>query len=150
VCHAHCGIAGHRCVEATRTAILSKFYWAELQNDVKDFCKKCLHCIGSLEAQVPRELGEAIHAEERNQMLNYDFLFIKNNDVPETPQRILVIKYDLSHLVELIPCREEPAFVAAEALLDWYNRSGLALYHVNDQGTHFKNQDHYFVTAYIH
>jgi len=106
-------------------------------------------------------LGEAIHAEERNQLLHYDFLFIKDNDVPETPQRILVIKDDLSHFGELIPCLEATAFVVAEALLDWYKRFGLALYHTSDQGTHFKNQviselnrlmqtEHHFVTAYIH
>jgi hypothetical protein len=137
---AHCGIGGHRRVEATRTAILSKFYWPQLQNDVTHFCKKFLQCIGSLDAKVPRPLGEAIHAEERNQVLHYDFLFIKDNDVPETPQRILVIKDDLSHFGELIPCLELTAFVIAEALLDWYKRFGLALYHVTDQGTHFKNQ----------
>ena len=62
---AHCGIAGHRPVEATRTAILSKLYWPELQNDVIDFSKKSLHCIGSLDGEVPRPLCEAIHAEEK-------------------------------------------------------------------------------------
>jgi hypothetical protein len=86
----YCGIATHRRVEATRTAILSIFYWPELENDVIDFWKKCLHCIGSLHAKVPPTLDEAIHAEERNQVLHYDFLFIKDNDAPETPQRILM------------------------------------------------------------
>jgi hypothetical protein len=65
-------------------------------------------------------LGEAIHEEKRNQVLQYDFLFIKDIDAPETPQRILVIKDDLSHFVELSPCREATAFVVAEALLDWH------------------------------
>jgi hypothetical protein len=57
---AHCGIAGHRRVEATTTAILSKFYWPDLQNDVMDFCKKCLHCIASLDGEVPRARVERI------------------------------------------------------------------------------------------
>ena len=74
---AHSGIGCHRRVEATRTAILSKFYRPELQNDVIDFCKKCLHCIGSLDVKVPRPLGEEIHLQERSQVLHYDFLFIK-------------------------------------------------------------------------
>ena len=73
-------------------------------------------------------------------MLHYDFLCIKDSDAPETPQRILVIKDDLSHFVELVPCREATTVVVAEAFLDWYNRFGLALYHVSDQGSHFKNQ----------
>jgi hypothetical protein len=151
----HCEIAGHRHVEATGTAIQSKFFWPEFQNDVIDFCKTCLHCIGRLDAKIPRPLGEAIHAGERNRVLHYDSLFIKDNDAPETPQRILVIKDDLSHFVELIPCRKATAFVIAEALLDWYKRFGLALYHVSDQGTHSElnrliHTEHHFVIAYIH
>jgi hypothetical protein len=47
---AHFEIANHRRVEVTRTAILSKFHWPELQHDVIDFCKKCFHCIGSQDA----------------------------------------------------------------------------------------------------
>jgi hypothetical protein len=61
---AHCEIVGHRRVKATRTAILPKFYWSELQNDAIDFCKNCLHCIGSLDGKVPRPLGQDIHVEE--------------------------------------------------------------------------------------
>jgi hypothetical protein len=66
--------------------------------------------------------------------------FIKNSHAPETFQRILVIKDNLSLFVELIPCREVTAFVVAQALLDWYKTFGLDLYHVSDQITHFKNQ----------
>jgi len=99
--------------------------------------------------------------KETNQVLHYDSLFIKDNDAPETPQKILVIKDVLGHCVELISCREARASVVAEALLDCYKRFGLALYHVSDQGTHFKNHvisesnrlmqtEHHFVTAYIH
>ena len=68
------------------------------------------------------------------------FLFIKDSDAPETPQRILVITDDLSHFVELIPCCKATAFVVAEEWLDWYKRFVLALNYVSDQGTHFKNQ----------
>ena len=92
-----------------------------------DFCKKCLHFIGCLGTKVPRPLGEAIHAEERNQVLHYDFLFIKDNDTPENLQRIIVIKDDLSHFVELISCREATASVIAEVLLKcwWIGIRGL-------------------------
>jgi len=158
---AHYGKAGHHRVEATTTAILSKFYWPEFENDVIGFCQKCLHCIGCLHAEVSRPLGEAIQAEERNQVLQYDFLVIKDSDAPETTQRILVITDDLSYFVELISCGEAKALLAPEALLDWYKRLGLGLYHVSDQGTHFKNEiiselnlvmqtEHHFVIPYIH
>ena len=99
--------------------------------------------------------------QRKNQVLHFDFLFFKDNDVPETPQRILVIKDDLSRFVELSRCREAAAFVIAEALLDWYKKFGLASYHDSDQGTHFKipvtcelnhviQTEHHFVTEYIH
>ena len=123
----HCGKAGHRRVEATRTAILSKFDWPQLQNCVIHFCKKCLFCIGSLEAKVSRPLGEAIYADERNQVVHYDFLFIKDDHARETSQRLLVIKDDLSHFVELTVCREATASVIAEVLLKcwWIGIRGL-------------------------
>jgi hypothetical protein len=48
-------ISGRECVssltvEATKTELVHKFCWPELQNEGIDFCKKCLHCIGSLDA----------------------------------------------------------------------------------------------------
>jgi hypothetical protein len=59
-------------------------------------------------------------------VLEYDFLIIKDSNAPETPQRIPVIKDELSHFAELIP--------------HWYKRFGLPLFHVSDQCTHLKNQ----------
>jgi len=94
-------------------------------------------------------------------VIRYDTLFIKDSDYPENLQKIPIIKDDLSHFLQLIPCDQDTAFVVAEALLYCYKRFGLSLYHVSDQGTHFKNQviselnrilqtEHHFVAAYIH
>ena len=92
-----------------------------------------------------RTVGWSDSQEERNPLPHCYFLLIEESGAPETPQKILVIKHDLSRFVELISCREEADFVVSEALLDWYKRFGLALYHVSDQGAHFKNR----IVSYI-
>ena len=67
---AHCGVNGHRGRTATLRAIEAFFYWDCLEEDVKQFCRMCLHCIGSLDSKVPRPLGEALHASRRNQVIH--------------------------------------------------------------------------------
>jgi len=42
---AHCGVNGHRGRTGTLRAIEAFFYWDCLEEDVKQFCRMCLHCI---------------------------------------------------------------------------------------------------------
>jgi len=123
---------------------------------VKQFCRMCLHCIGSLDSKVPRPLGEALHASRRNQIIHYDFLFVKNT---RKFSYVLVLKDDLSRFVELVPSKRTDDVVVVHALVDWYKRFGVAETHVNDKGSHFKNKvvaelndilktKHHFTTAY--
>jgi hypothetical protein len=116
----------------------------------------CLHCIGSLDSRVPRQLGEALHASRRNQVIHYDFLFVKNT---RKFSYVLVVKDDLSHFVELVPSERTDHVVVVHALLNWYKRFGVAETHVSDKGSHFKNKvvaelndilktKHQFTTAY--
>jgi len=111
---------------------------------VKQFCRMCLHCIGSLDSKVPRPLGEALNSSRRNQVIHYDFLLVENT---RKFSYVLVLKDDLSH------------FVVAHALVDWYKRFGVAETHVSDKGSHFKNKvvaelndilktKHHFTTVY--
>ena len=51
-----------------------------------------------------------------------------------------MIKCGFSQLVELVGCTEATAASAAEALLAWFSRYGVADVWVSDQGPHFKNQ----------
>jgi len=124
---------------------------------VKQFCRMCLHCIGSLGSQVLRPLGEALHASRRNQVIHYDFLFVKNT---REFSYVLVLKDDLSHFVELVPSERTDHVVVVHALVDWYKRFGVAETHVSDKGSHFKNKvvaelndilktKHHFTTAYF-
>ena len=72
---------------------------------------------------------------------------------------LLVLKDDLSHLVELIPTVTAEAKEAVDACLKWFSRFGIPDVIITDQGTHFKNQlvarlttlmgiEHHFTTAY--
>ena len=121
---------------------------------MKQFCRMCLHCIGSLDSKVPRPLGEALHASRRNQVIH--FLFVKNT---RNFSYVLVLKDDLSHFVELVPSDRTDHVVVANALVEWYKRFGVAETHVSDKGSHFKNKvvaelkdilkpKHHFTTAY--
>jgi hypothetical protein len=68
---AHSGVNGHRGRTATLRGIEAFFYWDCLEEDVKQFCRMCPHRIGTLDSEVPRPLGEALHASRRNQFIHY-------------------------------------------------------------------------------
>jgi len=75
---ANCEVNGHQGRTATLRAIEVFFYWDCLEEDVKQFCRMCLHCIGSLDSKAPRSLGAALRTSRRNQVIHYDFLFVNN------------------------------------------------------------------------
>ena len=129
--------------------------------DVKAFCKTCLHCVVNGDLVVPRPLGEQLHAVRPNEVLHYDYLKIgKPSDASvHNYEYVLVLKDDFSGFVELIPCVSPDHFNVADAMIGWYKRFGVMKYHVSDQGIHFKDKllaelnrllqiKHHFVTAY--
>ena len=67
---AHCVVNGHRGRTATLRAVEVFFYWDWRKEDVKQFCRMFLHCIGSLDSKIPRPLGEDLHASRRNQFMH--------------------------------------------------------------------------------
>jgi transposase InsO family protein len=135
---AHAGLAGHRGTESTYQALKGRFFWPKMYKDVKSFCQLCLHChVADPRKVIPRPLGVQIHATTRNQVLHYDFIHIGISD--EGFVYLLVIKDDYSGFVMLIPCDSPTSDVVVEALLKWYSMFGIALTHVSDQGSHFKN-----------
>jgi hypothetical protein len=130
-----------------------------MSETISNFWKACLHCIGSKDSKVPRHLGEAKHASERNEVLHYDFMFVRKSEDRSVPQHILVIKDDLPHYVELCPAATADHFTVADAVLEWYKRFNRAEIHVSYRETHFKNSiiaefnrvfqtDRHFTTAY--
>ena len=119
----HCGVNGNRGRTATLRAIEAFFYWVYLEKGVKQFCRTYLHSIGSLDSKVPRFLGEALHASRRNQVIHYDFLFVKNT---RKFSYVLVLKDDLFHFVELVRSESTDHVVVVHALVEWYIGGGFS------------------------
>lgn len=136
---AHQGISGHRGFEQTFRSIQKRFYWPQMCKHVKKFCELCLHCsVADPRMIIPRPLGQQLHAQKRNEILHYDFIHVGHSVSGES--YMLVILDDFSGYVNLYPCHEADAEVVVKALLNWYSLFGLALCHVSDQGSHFKNR----------
>ena len=135
----HVGIGGHRGVEATFTALAKSFQWTSLHEDVKDFCQQCIHCLSTSGGmRVPRPLGEQIHATKPNEVLHFDFLYMKK--LPKNGGKyILVLKDDFSNLVFLSTHETADADAVVEAITKWASFFGVPHTWISDQGSHFKN-----------
>ena len=135
---AHTAGGGHRGIETTLRNVKKYFQWKQMAQDVKTFCRTCLHCTVNQNEVIPRPLAETLHATKPNQVLHYDFLYIGKMD-PENIY-VLVLKDDFSNFVELVPCKKADHFAVVDALLDWYKRFGVVKTHVSDNASHFKEK----------
>lgn len=155
---AHTGVGGHRGIRTTTSVMTNHFFWNSIKDDVKEFCRSCLHCMCTATGDtVPRPLGHAIHADKSNAVIHFDYCYI--SDSKGGPVYILIIKDDLSSYVWLVPCGAADAEHTVDALLKWFSSFGVVLLWVSDQGTHFKNEvvrglrektrgSHHFTLAY--
>jgi len=131
---AHCGLAGHRRIEATYSRLKDGFIWPTMKEDCRSFVQKCVHCLYAQDFRRSVSLGEALHAEEPNQLVYMDFLYI------EPKGYVLVVKDDFSHYTELVPVEHADHLAVASTLLDWTSRFGLPKGICTDQGPHFRNK----------
>ncbi|KAF4147750.1 Integrase zinc binding domain [Phytophthora infestans] len=70
----HFDIAGHRGILVTQQQIGERFFWTGMRDDIEYFVKKCLHCASTVGGPPqPRLLGEAMHADEPNELIHWDF-----------------------------------------------------------------------------
>jgi hypothetical protein len=138
----HCGIAGHLSFEGTKRTIWDYSLWESLEEDIKSFCVRCLHCSVNDNPLIPRPLGEALHGTAPNQVLHYDCLYIKKSlkTSKEPFEYVLVLKDDFLGFLELIPGTASDHFLVADALVQWYSRFGMPFMHVSDQGSHFQDK----------
>lgn len=134
----HCGKGGHRGKEATLAAISSEFTWSTIHDDVKEFCKNCLHCVSTLGGKrIPRLLGHSLHSDKPNEFIHFDFLSMTKgiNDMAY----VLIIKDDASQYTWLSPAASCTTEAALQSLLSWFAAFGVSRIWQSDQGTHFKN-----------
>ncbi|KAH9086321.1 hypothetical protein LEN26_020213, partial [Aphanomyces euteiches] len=111
---AHQGAAGHRRVAATVKSVSDKFWWATLAQDVETFVKACLHRMQVDGDVVPRPLGSALHAENPNELIHFDWLSMPMST--SGLKHVLVIKDDMSGFVHLFPAESADATSTATAL----------------------------------
>lgn len=136
---AHCGMGGHRGIEATESIILEKFYWENLHDDVKAFVGGCLHCMLSRAgSMIHRPLAHAMHASKPNEIIHLDFLYMGYG--VEDKKYCRIMKDDLSTYVWLFQCISATSDKAAKEILSWVASFGAPEWLVSDQGSHFKNQ----------
>lgn len=103
-----------------------------------DFVAACLLCKqvkGGLIIQRP--WSEHREPAARNEVLHFDYLFM--GETYGTTCYLLVLKDELTHFCELIPCDSPTSSVVVAAILDWAKRFGLPAMWVSDNGAHFKN-----------
>lgn len=121
---AHTGIGGHRGWRTRKATVEAHFTWDTLAKDVESFVKSCIHCLSTESgAVVPRPLGHALHASQRNEIIHFDFCYMLPCDVG--PLYVLILKDDFSGFVRLVPAVEADANTATDALLDWFSTFGV-------------------------
>jgi hypothetical protein len=120
----HAGLSGHFGIGHTIANVCDFFVWDSLEADAVDFVKSCLHCRGNKGALAhPRPLGEALHGAHRNDVLHFDYLYMKRCSRAGYTY-ILVLKDAFTGYIELVPCIACDAKTTVEALLGWISRYG--------------------------
>ena len=60
-----------------KSSLKAHFYWKTLVQDIETFCRSCLHCmLASSNKTVPRPLGHALHADEPNRLIHFDYCYV--------------------------------------------------------------------------
>ena len=155
---AHSGSGGHRAQHVTKTTVHQFFTWKGMDDDVKTFCNKCLHCSATKGTiRVTRELAHAMHADRPNEIVHFDYLYMGAGK--GGAKYVLILKDDFSNYVWLRPASTCDAAHAIKALTEWVAAFGIPSVWISDQGSHFKNEvmhqlanelntHHHFTTAY--
>ncbi|GMF37865.1 unnamed protein product [Phytophthora fragariaefolia] len=121
---AHCGIQAHRGEQVMIAHLQDKYAIERLQSHVKNVVSKCLLCNhlkgGKL---IQRPWREPRAVPMRNEVLHMDYLSMDDSYGPT--KYVVVLKDELTHFCELIPCDSPTSTVAATAMLDWFKRFGM-------------------------
>jgi len=98
--HAGCS-SGHFGYHTTLNLLKDRVYWVGMENDVRNVCSSCLHCLPTRKGfRIPRPLGAACHGMKPNQVLHFDYLYIApKTDSSLNYQWLFVIRDDFSGMV---------------------------------------------------
>ncbi|KAG6621864.1 Retrotransposon protein, Ty3-gypsy subclass [Phytophthora cinnamomi] len=109
----------HRGEQVMIAHLQDKYGIERLQSHVKNFVSKCLLCKhlkgGKL---IQRPWSQPRSVPMRNEVLHMDYLSMDDSYGPT--KYVLVLKDELTHFCELIPCDSPTSTVAATAMLDCF------------------------------
>ena len=138
----------HRGTAAILQVLRIYCVWQDMEKDVANFAKKCLHCQDFKAGKmVPRPMGEVVQGGSVSEVVHFDFLHVGAGEPLGTKrigkqryQYLMVIGDDLSSFVwieEAATCTVE---VAARTLLRWCSMTGVPRVRVSDTAKHFKKR----------
>ena len=131
---AHCGLGGHRGVDATLETIKKHFNWNNLNNDIKEWVGGCIICkISKSPKIIQRPWGENLRATTPGLIIHMDHLILPENGI------ILVIMDDFTRFCRLIPVETTDANSTIEGLFNWFVDFGFPEYLVCDKGSGFSS-----------
>lgn len=157
---AHQGLGGHRGSETTLHWLTARFTWPGIDKDVKTMCFACLHCLKTKGGKtIPRPWMHIPAANGPNEVIHFDYVYIRAATTATAPEYVLVIVDGFSRFVWLSAHCQANAANTVTSLLQWFGLFGIVRKWVSDQGRHFLNDvvsqlqqrlgaDHRFTTAY--
>ena len=136
---AHTGLAGHRGRDATERALMSKFIWSTLSDDVRLFVRSCIHCLSTLGGEkIPRPFGPAVHGTKPNDLLQFDYIELGPSNNGD--KYVLMMRDDHSDFKLFYCFPNTNAENAATAIVEWCSLFGVPNALMSDGPTHFRNE----------
>lgn len=131
-------MAGHLGIKKTRERILKYFFWSEIFNDTKQYCRSCPKCQkGTSKTQVSKvPLVQIPRIDVPFQRIAIDMV----GPLPRTKrgnQYVLVICDYATKYPEAILLRNQEAEVVAEAIIEVFSRLRVPKEILSDKGTNF-------------
>ena len=130
---------GHQGVERTLSLLKSRFYWPDMEANVKSYCKKCVRC-STAKLELPRQKTKMSHlvAKEPNQMLCIDFL--KLDQASNGREDVLIMTDVFTKFSVAMDTKDQKAETTAKALIEhWFNLYGAPKRIHSDQGKNFES-----------
>eukprot|EP00737_Agarophyton_chilense_P004166 gb/GEZJ01005113.1/.p1 GENE.gb/GEZJ01005113.1/~~gb/GEZJ01005113.1/.p1 ORF type:complete len:487 (-),score=31.61 gb/GEZJ01005113.1/:1533-2993(-) len=136
---AHTERGGSRAFEPTVASVSEHFWWKKLREDIQQFVGSCFQCIATESfSRVPRPLGHTMHASRPNELIHFDYCFMKKGEGDLL--YVLIVKDDLSGYVWLNATAEADAETTAAISMEWFAFFVVPKCWVSDKASHFKNQ----------
>ena len=111
---AHAGAAGHRGQEVTLRGLRAKFIWPNMEEQVREFVRKCILCCKTRAGTVvPPPLGKALRRDRPGMSLHMDYITMWEG------AGLLVLKDGFTSFVLLWEATAFDAATTEAAVIEW-------------------------------